>query len=201
MHSKIDRLQSIYASFEEQAAEYKADAACRRGCAFCCTDAGRIDITTLEGLAIAQTLGKLAGPQQTAAQKALVKDCKRREQGLGSPCPLLMKNRACMIYPVRPFACRRIYSLKTCDPKQPPILNRKVMEIGGEFIRALQQLDDTGYTGHLSFILRMLEAPGFANTYLAGKFKPEEVVHFGKSHQIVINRMVAGKCRSNETPP
>jgi hypothetical protein len=36
----------------------------------------------------------------------------------------------------------------------------------------------------------MLEAPRFRKTYLAGESKPEEVMAFGKSHGIVINKMV-----------
>ena len=63
---------------------------------------------------------------------------------------------------------------------------------GDHAIAALQRLDDNGYSGHLSYILHMLDAPRFLATYQAGDFKPEEVMAFGQSHQIVINRMVAG---------
>ena len=104
-----------------------------------------------------------------------------------------MKNRACMIYSARPFACRRIYSLKTCSKAQSPVLSRSVMEMGDTAIRALQQLDDTGYSGHISYILCMLASDRFLETYLSGDFKPEEVSDFGKTHQILINRMVSAK--------
>jgi hypothetical protein len=67
------------------------------------------------------------------------------------------------------------------------------MEIGDRTIVALQQLDDTGYSGHLSFILQMLEDAGFRDTYLAGDFKPEVIADFGKTHQIFINRMVSAE--------
>lgn len=191
MHSKLDQLEGIYESFETEAGRFKTAAACARGCAFCCTDAGRIHITTLEGLAIRETLERLVRPQRTVVKKALAKDMQRREKGLASPCPLLMKNKACMIYHRRPFACRRIYSLEPCSRQKPPILNRRVMEIGQRTILALQQLDDTGYSGHLSFILQMLENAGFRDTYLIGDFKPEEIADFGKTHHIIINRMVS----------
>ena len=65
-----------------------------------------------------------------------------------------------------------------------------VMDMGDAAIRRLQQLDDTGYSGHLSYILHMLDAPAFLTTYMAGECRPEEVVDFGKSHGIAINRMV-----------
>ena len=96
-----------------------------------------------------------------------------------------------MLYESRPFTCRRIYSLAVCGTEQHPVVNRKVMDLGEKTIRRLQQLDDTGYSGHLSFILYMLNTPAFFQTYLEGRFQPEAVLDFGKSHGIVINRMVA----------
>ena len=191
MLQKISQLSAIYDKFEKEASPYKTQAACRKGCAFCCTHAGAIHITTLEGLAIGKAIGHLAKPQRVKAQKALDKDMSRRKKGLPSPCPFLMKNKACMIYTARPFACRRVYSLEICHIEHPPRLSRHVMEMGESAINALQQLDDTGYSGHLSYILHMLDAPKFTETYLAGDFKPEEVSDFGKSHKILINRMVS----------
>jgi hypothetical protein len=64
------------------------------------------------------------------------------------------------------------------------------MERAAETVKALQHLDLNGYSGHLSYILHMLETPRFRQTYLAGGSKPEEVMAFGKSHGIVINKMV-----------
>jgi Fe-S-cluster containining protein len=191
MYGKVDQLEGIYGSFETEAGCFKTAAACAKGCAYCCTDAGRIHITTLEGLAIQQALQRLVKPQRMAVEKALAKDMRQRQRGLVSPCPFLMKSKACMIYQRRPFACRRIYSLETCGPQRPPILNRRVMELGADTIRTLQKLDDTGYSGHISFILYMLEVPSFRDTYLAGKFKPEEIADFGKVHHILINRLVS----------
>ena len=189
--AKIPHLQPIYDAFEQAAAPYKAQAACHKGCAYCCTEAGSIHITTLEGLAIQNAMTGLAKPQRSKVKKALEKEMKRREKGLSSPCAFLMKNKACMIYDARPFACRRIYSLEICSREKPPILSRHVMEMGENTIKSLQRLDETGYSGHLSYILHMLDAPRFLETYLAGAFKPEEVTDFGKSHQILINRMVS----------
>jgi Fe-S-cluster containining protein len=191
MHAKTAQLQSIYDEFEREAAPYKEKAACKRGCAFCCTDAGSIHITTLEGLAIGSAMAQFTKSRKVAVQKALTKDMKRREKGQSSPCPFLMKNKACMIYTTRPFACRRVYSLETCRKEKPPILSRHVMDMGEKAINALQKLDDTGYSGHLSYVLYMLDAPEFFKTYRKGGFKPEAVRDFGKSHQIAINRMVS----------
>lgn len=89
-----------------------------------------------------------------------------------------------------PFACRRIYSLHVCNAERPPLLHRPVTKLADETIRRLQNLDDTGYTGHISFILFMLENPKFLQTYRAGGHRPEEIMQFGKAHRIIINRSV-----------
>jgi len=191
MKEKVSQLQPIYDAFEAAAAPYKADAACTKGCAFCCTDAGSIHVTTLEGLAIRERIEQLPRSRQVTVKKSLAADMKRRERSQSSACPLLMKNRACLIYDRRPFACRRIYSLKTCGSNQHPVLAKQVMALGDGAIRQLQLLDATGYSGHLSYIFHMLATPSFLNTYLAGDHRPEEILQFGKSHGIGINRILA----------
>jgi len=187
MDKKIDQLKPIYQAFETQAADYKQKAVCRKGCAYCCTDAGRIDITTLEGLVILKKIRTLPRTRQLKVNKALATDLTRREKGQRSACPFLMKNQACMIYQIRPFSCRRIYSVRECSPDHPPMLNRQVMNMAEKAIRELQLLDHTGYSGHISYIMHMLAAAKFLSTYQAGEHKPEEVMAFGKTHGIVIN--------------
>ena len=193
MENKKSHLLTIYEAFETAAAAYKKEAACHRGCAFCCRDAGSIDITSLEGLAIRDHVATLPRPRQVAIRKNLVADMRRRERQQSSACPFLMKNGSCMIYAVRPFACRRIYSLKVCSPTQHPILNRQVMDLGEQTIRALQQLDDSGYSGHLSYILHMLDTSAFLAPYLDGEYRPDAVSAFGKTHGIVINRIMTAR--------
>jgi Fe-S-cluster containining protein len=190
MEEKLDQLPDIYDAFEREASSYKTHAACGKGCAYCCTDAGSIDITTLEGLAIRAALLRLPRPLQLKVQKTLSRDMKKRESGKPNSCPFLLKSRACMIYDQRPFACRRIYSLHVCNTERPPVLHRPVIKRADDTIRRLQILDDTGYTGHISFILFMLENPKFLETYLAGEHRPEEIMQFGKTHRIFINRSV-----------
>jgi Fe-S-cluster containining protein len=190
MEHPLERLKIIYEDFDQASAAYRRDAACARGCAFCCTHAGRIDCTTLEGLAIREETMRMPRPRRTSLAKALQRDVKKREAGATTPCPFLTKNKVCTIYSVRPFACRRIYSLHVCSQANPPILSRHVMALADSAIASLQRLDENGYTGHLSFILHMLDNPQFLKTYLAGDFKPGEIMAFGKTHRIVINKMV-----------
>ena len=181
-------------------AKYKENAACAKGCAYCCTDAGSIDITTLEGLVILEKVRSLNRPQQVKVNKALAADVKKKEKGQRSACPFLMKNKACMIYDVRPFSCRRIYSVHPCNPEHPPMLSRQVINIAENTIKELQILDRNGYSGHISYIIHMLKAEKFLSTYLAGEHRPQEVIAFGKTHQIVINLNVVDSLNHKETP-
>jgi Fe-S-cluster containining protein len=198
IEKQIDQIKDIYQAFETEAAKYKENAACDKGCAYCCTDAGSIDITTLEGLVILEKVRRLQRPLHVKVNKALASDLKKREKGQKSICPFLMKSKACMIYDMRPFSCRRIYSVHRCDAEHPPMLSRQVIEIAENTIRELQTLDRTGYSGHLSYIIHMLNAPKFLSTYLAGEHKPQEVQAFGKTHDIVINLNVIDSMNHKE---
>ncbi|MCG8687171.1 MAG: YkgJ family cysteine cluster protein [Desulfobacterales bacterium] len=193
MYEKIPALKEIYDRFEEAANELKQDQACTKGCSFCCRAADSTDITTLEGLRIRQAMEKMPKSRQKTLTKAFRKEIKKRESNEFSPCPFLMKTNACMIYEVRPFSCRRIYSVHVCSTENPPAVSQKVMELAAKTLHVLQQLDKTGYSGHMSYILYMLSVPAFLDTYLKGEFKPEEIMEFGKSHKIVINRMMGAK--------
>jgi Fe-S-cluster containining protein len=190
MEEKILELANIYSAFAQGANGYTCQGACQKGCGFCCTDAGSIDMTTLEGVQIQRAIKLLPRSRQISLAKALAKNLRKREKQETHPCPFLLKNRGCMIYQVRPFACRRIYSNHVCTRENPPQVNRHVMEMAASSIRELQQLDNTGYSGHISFVLHMLDTPAFLETYLAGEFKPEAIMRFGKSHGIVINKMM-----------
>ena len=191
MKQKKEQLKITYDAFDEKTAVYRSAAACAESCAFCCSQAGSIDITTLEGLVIKEFIENSPRARQKSMHKILAQELKKREAGKIVPCPFLQKNKTCMIYAIRPFACRRIYSLHVCSKENPPVLNRHVMEQADAALKKLQQLDDTGYSGHISYILFMLNTPRFFDAYMCGDFKPEEIMEFGKTHRIVINRMMA----------
>lgn len=193
MKNRKAELTRHYQQFELQGASYHQGAACARGCAFCCKQAGSIDITTLEGLRIREAIARLPRARRQTVNKALAREMKQREAGEVVPCPFLQRNDSCMIYDARPFSCRRIYSVHRCSSEAPPVLSRQYLALAETARLALQRLDDNGYSGHITFVLHMLDAPRFLETYLADDFRPEEVVAFGKTHRIAINRMVAGR--------
>ena len=129
MLDKKNRLIPIYDAFEAAATDFKKDAACKKGCAFCCSDAGSIHITTLEGLVINELIESLPRPRQVALKKSLKPDMRRREQERPSACPFLMKNGdgetyVCCIHATRPRFCReyKCYTVR--------ILNATGTEVG-----------------------------------------------------------------------
>jgi hypothetical protein len=73
--------------------------------------------------------------------------------------------------------------------------HRQAVESARSAVQELQRLDDTGYSGHLSYVLHLLEEPSFRRLYLSGGFAPEQIMSFGKAHGLIINR--TAKSRAN----
>ncbi len=90
MENKKERLQTIYDDFETAAAPYKTEAACGKGCAFCCSEAGSIHITTLEGVAIRDRINRLPRSRQVAVNRKLAADMKQRERNKLIRCAMAM---------------------------------------------------------------------------------------------------------------
>jgi len=78
--------------------------------------------------------------RQKSLTKLFQQEIRKREKKAVAACPFLMKNNACMIYEVRPFSCRRIYSTHVCSRENPPRVNRQVMTHLLRQPRMLQQL-------------------------------------------------------------
>lgn len=180
-------LYELYSRFEEDAFPFKKNAVCRKGCSFCCTFMGDIDITTLEGMAIRERLSLIPPDERSRLYSMIEGNRMARERGKAAPCPFINEQGACSIYEVRPFTCRQLYSLKKCNGRGATI-HRQVYQLSREVITRIQRLDDAGYSGHISFILHLLDDAEFTDVYLSGKFDPERIRDFGRSHKIVINR-------------
>jgi hypothetical protein len=186
---KKRNLLPAYRAFEEAVAEMKTLAVCEMGCNFCCTQMGRIDITTLEGLVILERLEGMSGDIRDELRKKIGRNRSEKEQGLTSPCPFQDSEGACIFYDVRPFSCRHLYSLRKCD-SGGPLLHRQAVDMAGKTVRKIQGIDESGYSGHLTFILHLLGLPDFRRIYVAGGFDPAMIAGFGKTHGITINRRV-----------
>jgi hypothetical protein len=192
---KREKLPEIYSDFENSVSEFKKSAACKVGCADCCIYVGNVDITTLEGIVIQNRLESFEKKLKDKIRKNLDKNKAERERSVLARCAFLKEDNTCRIYDIRPFSCRRIYSIKQCNQSQP-VVHRQVIESADYTISKLQQLDDKGYSGHMSFILYLLDKSGFRKAYLGGKFNPGKIMNFGKSHGIIINRFIKPKSLS-----
>ena len=184
---KLAALEAIYRTHEKALQPFVAGAICRPGCSFCCTHFGRLDVTTLEGLVIRGRLSAFKGRQKIRMQDRIRRNRRLKSQGEAAVCPFLDAAQRCRIYPVRPFSCRQLYSLRPCEGKGPTV-HRQAAALAQETVQKIQRLDDTGYSGHLTYILALLEDRSFRRLYLAGGFDPAAISAFGKSHGIVINR-------------
>ena len=187
LEEKNERLKEIYERFESDASEFKKHAICKTGCTYCCTDAGNVDIITLEGVIIRERVNSLPQPLKGRVKKKIAQNKLEKEKGKIARCPFLKEDDTCLIYDIRPFSCRQLYSIRECSGRGPTV-HRQSTELAREAVKEIQRLDDTGYSGHISFILYLLDMPGFRKLYLSGGFDPGKIAKFGKPHRLVINR-------------
>jgi Fe-S-cluster containining protein len=186
---KRKKLKELYSQYEKDVAEFKKSAVCVKGCADCCIDVGNIDITTLEGIIIHDRVATFEEPLKLEIKTRLAKNKIEREKGRLSRCAFLKADKTCMIYDIRPFSCRRLYSVKKCDGASPTI-HRQALNLAGQTVKKIQRLDFNGYSGHISYILYLLDREEFRKLYMRGKFRPQKIADFGQSHGILINRSV-----------
>jgi Fe-S-cluster containining protein len=188
---KFDQLATIYENYAEQMQVFQRAAVCKKGCDYCCTHYGNLDITTLEGLSILKHVERMPRPLQIRIQNAADRNKKQKEKRKPAKCPFLSPEKSCEIYRSRPLSCRQLYSIAVCDKSGPgPILHRQAVAVTRQYVHLLQELDQTGYSGHLTYILFLLGKPALRSTYLAGGYDPHQIAGFGKSHGIMINRVV-----------
>jgi Fe-S-cluster containining protein len=182
-----ENLQTIYQNYELEAAQFKEQAVCGRGCSFCCTAAGKIDIVTIEGLILLERLESMPEPEAKRISQRLEKGRESQLKGKKTACPFLDDQEACLVYDVRSFSCRQLYSLRKCD-QNGPLVHKQAVSLAQKVVREIQKLDYNGYSGHYSFILQLLQNEVFRKTYSSGCFDPGRIQKFGKKHGIIINR-------------
>ncbi|MBE0425446.1 MAG: YkgJ family cysteine cluster protein [Nitrospirae bacterium] len=187
IEEKKQKLYAIYDQYEKDVVEFKKASACVIGCADCCIDVGKIDITTLEGIIIRDKIVKFEEPLRSEIKERLEKNRVEIEQKKLVRCAFLKEDKSCLIYHIRPFSCRQLYSVKKCNGAAPTI-HRQAIELARQTVREIQRLDSNGYSGHISYILYLLDNRNFRRSYLRGNFEPEKIALFGRSHKIMINR-------------
>ncbi len=182
----LEHIYAVYDDFSET-----LPAACRRGCAHCCTR--NVTLTTLEAYLIAAHLsagghealaGRLAAgldqdrfhPRITTNELADI--CR---QGLAPPeetqpgetvCALL-EDEACPIYPVRPFHCRCMTSRTDCGKTGCADMDPFVMTVNTVFLQYIEHIDRDGFSGNLidvmHFAMHFFESRENRRRYEAGE--------------------------------
>ncbi len=153
---------------------------------------GKVDITTLEGRIIHAWVAQRHPDERTALQRKIDKNRKAQAKGAAAPCPFLKSDHTCRIYAIRPFSCRQLYSVRPCEGRGPTV-HRQSRKAAKKAIAQLQRLDTTGYSGHISDILCLLDQIRFRKVYYKGGFDPSLIIDFGKKHGIVINRKASSQ--------
>jgi hypothetical protein len=102
-------------------------------------------------------------------------------------CAFLDQEQSCRIYTVRPFSCRRLYSLRKCDG-QGAVVHRQAVALGQKIEKELQKLDLDGCSGHLSFILHLLEREAFRRGYQKKSWKVEDFREIIQRYELVVHR-------------
>lgn len=172
LEERFLELDSFYESFQKAAEPFVAQAVCRSGCADCCTNVGEICATTLETLRIKSTIESMPLFEAAVLRQRIAENRARKKQSLLLPCPFLDPSKLCTIYPVRPFSCRRLYSLKPCGD-MGPVVHREFWSLAEHFTRILQTLDPLGYSGHVTYVLGLFEEASFVEAYLSHRPCPQ----------------------------
>jgi len=198
LDEKKGRLFSLYEEFERQVAPFRAQAVCVKGCADCCIQVGTVAATTLEGMVIREHLQGWSWEQMAALKVRLKQNRREKLTKVFARCAFLDDEQACTVYPVRPFSCRRLYSVKTCG-EQGPVIHRRAMALASRTIEILQDLDPAGYSGHLSFILHLLEKQEFRRAYLQGVWNAGNFQELVERYQLALHTDRSGRGKSS--PP
>jgi hypothetical protein len=68
------------------------------------------------------------------------------------------------------------------------VVHRQAVALGQKIEKALQNLDPDGCSGHLSFILHLLENEAFRRGYQKGSWKVEEFREIIRRYELVVHR-------------
>ncbi len=189
---KLRKLEEIYHRFDRMARPFVRDAVCGPGCADCCTNVGEIAVTTLEGIRIRNFLQELSVFQQSAFREKLRRNREEKRHALLLPCPFLNDLKRCSIYPVRPFSCRRLYSVEPCAAKGP-VVHKELWRLAEETTRAIRSLDGHGCSGHVSAVLTLLDDDAFRRAYLKGKIPLDRMRSWIQEDHIEMNKEYRGR--------
>jgi hypothetical protein len=184
---KKKQVFKLYDEYERLVQPYKSQAVCEKGCASCCIDVGSVGATTLEGVIILEYIQGWDRQTLKEMNRNLRENRKNKLNQVFARCTFLDQEQSCRIYAVRPFSCRRLYSVRKCDG-QGAVVHRQAVMVGQKIEKELQNLDADGCSGHLSFILHLLEREGFRQGYLWENWSTDEFGEIIERYGLVVHR-------------
>jgi len=187
LKEKKIRVYELYEKYERLVQPYKSKAVCEKGCASCCIDVGSVGATTLEGLIITEYLQGWDRQALKEINRGLRKNRNDKLSQVFARCAFLDQEQSCRIYAVRPFSCRRLYSVRKCDG-QGAVVHRQAVGLGQKIEKELQKLDPDGCSGHLSLILHLLEKNGSRQGYLRENWRTEKFKDIIERYELVVHK-------------
>jgi hypothetical protein len=178
----------LYDEYERLVQPYKSQAVCEKGCASCCIDVGSVGATTLEGLIILEYIQGWDRQTLKEINRDLGENRNDKLNQVFTRCAFLDQEQGCRIYAVRPFSCRRLYSVRKCDG-QGAVVHRQAVVLGQKIEKELQKLDADGCSGHLSFILRLLDREPFRRGYLKGSWTVEDFRDIIERYELEVHKV------------
>ena len=184
---KKKQVFKLYDKYERLAQPFMSQAVCEKGCASCCIDVGSVGATTLEGLIILEHIQGWDRKALKEIERVLRENRKDKLNQVFARCAFLDQEQSCRIYALRPFSCRRLYSLRKCDG-HGAVVHRQAVALGQKIEKELQNLDPDGCSGHLSFILHLLEKHGFRQDYLRENWSVKKFKDIIEQYELVVHR-------------
>jgi hypothetical protein len=186
IEQKLDLLNRIYDIYD--AFTSNLEVACRKYCAHCCTS--NVSLTTLEGYRLVHSLepdqrDQLLRGLMPASEKRIFRPllttnriaelCRQGQEipdeafgDTAEICPLL-EEKACPVYPLRPFGCRCLVSRVPCRKSGSAEMPDFVLTVNTVFLQTIEHLDATGCTGNLADVLLCLLPDENQQAYREGR--------------------------------
>lgn len=182
---KLTLLKNIYTSYGKFSKEVRS--VCAIGCASCCTQ--NVSATTLEAYYILEWLkenhkldllkgldqiskGKISRPAITTnelAYKCLnrIEPPEEDTPAPSDPCPFLdEKDKKCLIYEVRPFSCRILFSEKKCDEIGHATVDPVLFTVNSALLQIVEHIDSGGLFANMIDMLMFFGDKKNSDEYL-----------------------------------
>jgi hypothetical protein len=90
--------------------------------------------------------------------------------------------------------------MKRCG-EAGPVVHRRLWVLADRYVDSLHELDDTGCSGHMSYVLTLLNDARFLKSYLEGGFAPDRAREIIRDHGLTINRYARTTNAARQTLP